>query len=75
MSKTSEGSEPFGGIGVRTGLRASTTPAARVGVVQYDDVPTYCNQRSFSIQAGQIAELQVTTPGFVIPCSAADAGN
>ena len=48
---------------------------ARVGVVQYDDVPTYCNQRSFSIQAGQIAELQVTTPGFVIPCSVADAGN
>jgi hypothetical protein len=47
---------------------------ARVGLLQYDDVPTYCNQRSDSIRAGQTADLQITTPRSLISCSAADAG-
>ena len=48
---------------------------ARVGVVQYDDVPTYCNRQSYSIRAGQTADLQSNAPHLLISCSTADAGS
>jgi hypothetical protein len=47
---------------------------ARVGLLQYDDVQTYCDRRSYSIRAGQTADLQFTAPRSLISCAVADGG-